>query len=77
MTARRSSRFATTAVLDKDSEFFGATVDAWDKALTAGMSVSLKEVKEKAMAIDVNKTFEEPASYDLASAAKHFATTKR
>jgi len=70
ITARvpNSTKFSAPTVLRKDTPFLGATVGAWDAAMTGHMQEKLNEVKQIA-ATGPKRKVSDAKSFDVASIA--------
>lgn len=72
-----SRRFSFPTILKGDAPFLGATVQAWDKAITGNMDKTLAQVKLRAMSNGPKPDASKATTFDLASVAgKRLANAK-
>jgi len=61
-----SKSFSAPTVLKRDTPFFGATVGAWDAAITGNMQQKLDRMKQQAATVPM-RDVKEAKSFDVAS----------
>lgn len=72
-----SHRFNSPALLRGDAPFLGATVQAWDQAITGNMDKSLAVVKQRTLGNGPKRDASKATTSDLASfASKQLASAK-
>ncbi len=70
-------RFSSPTVLKGDAPFLGATVQAWDIAITGNMDKTLGELKLRAMGSSPKRDASKATVFDLAtSVGKRLAKAK-
>lgn len=65
--APSTRRFDSPTVLKVDAPFLGATVGAWDKAITGNIEATLVQVKKRAMGGAAKRDISQAVTSDVAS----------